>query len=111
MYDFQRLERVSSELDAFYIDCTITVALKIIDNSCKMHDYEKSLFLALYDALIPQKSEFFTEDVFEIISYSRKIPNKERFSIIKVLREDAMKMITRPKMKAFKAFIRQQVLI
>lgn len=109
MYNFDKLAVVANELPPFYKDCTITVALKIADDSCKMDAYEKALFLALYDAIEVKKSDFFEASVFNTISLARETPTAQIFSNVKSLREDAMEMITRPKMKAFKAFIRQEL--
>jgi len=109
MYNFEKLSLLANELTPFYQDCAITVALKIADDSCKMDAYEKSLFVALYDAITRKQSDFFDATVFDTISSARETPSAQIFSQVKSLREDAMEMITRPKMKAFKAFIRQEL--
>jgi hypothetical protein len=105
-YDLSLLSRVAANLDSFERDCAITVALKITDDSCKMDDYEKSVFMALYDALPEQTSLFFDPAVFTVIAQGRKEPSARVFAQIKALREEAMASISRPKMKAFKAVVR-----
>lgn len=100
---------VASEMNRFECDCAITVALKITDDSCKMDDYEKHVFMLLYDTLNIQETDFFNSDVFEIIQKGRSNPSAQIFAQIKQRREAAMDFITRPKMKAFKAAIRKRL--
>lgn len=97
-------------LNSFERDCAITVALKIVDNSCKMDAYEKSIFMALFDSLKSQETEFFHPGVFETIAETKKSPTAQLYAEVKKLRESAMDMISRPKMKAFKASIREKLL-
>lgn len=108
-YQLEKMPKVASELSSFERDCAITVAIKISDDSCKMDDYEKHIFMMLYDALNPQETDFFETDVFEMIYSARHTPTAMIFSDLKKRREAAMDFITRPKMKAFKAIIRQRL--
>jgi hypothetical protein len=108
-YDLTRLPVVAANLDSFERDCAITVALKITDDSCKMDGYEKSVFMALYDALPEQTSLFFDPSVFAAIAQGRSEPSAQVFARIKNLREEAMASISRPKMKAFKATVRTRL--
>lgn len=110
MYNLDKIPGVAANFDAFERDCCITVALKITDDSCKMDEYEKSIFMMFYDNLPSKESEFFSEDVFEIIALGRISPSAKVYAEIKKLRESAMDMISRPKMKAFKASIREKLL-
>ncbi len=110
MYDLKKLPAIASSLKSFDRDCAITVALKIADESCKMDDYEKSVFMALYETLPTQESDFFEKDVFDIIHLAKNTPSAQVYAEIKKLRESAMDMISRPKMKAFKASIREKLL-
>jgi len=105
-YDLSLLSSVAANLDSFEKDCAITVALKITDDSCKMDTYEKSVFMALYDALPEQTSLYFDPTVFTIIAQGRNEPSSLVFAQIKAFREEAMASISRPKMKAFKAAVR-----
>ena len=107
MYDLERLPAIAKNFDAFERDCCITVALKIADDSCKMDEYEKSVFMALYDSLEIKKSDFFSSDVFDTIALARETQSAKLYAEIKQLREAAMDMISRPKMKAFKGSVRQ----
>jgi hypothetical protein len=103
------LTKIAAGLDMFEIDCAITVALKITDDSCKMDEQQRALFMALYDHLPEPKTELFDETVFHLIEIGRKNPSSFIFSEIRELREMAMEEITRPKMKAFKASIRKKI--
>ena len=111
MYDLEKIPAIAAGLDSFERDCAITVALKIVDDSCKMDAYEKSVFLSLYKALPEQKSVFFDHTVFAVIEKGDTQPSAQIFAEIKSLREAAMDAITRPKMKAFKAEIRRRLTV
>lgn len=108
MYDFNKIDAVAHELNQFEQFCAITLALKIADDSCKMDEYERSLFMALYDAM-PKQTDFFDESLFEIIKEARLNPSAQIYAKIKPLREDAMNTITKPNMKVFKASIRERL--
>lgn len=109
MYDFSKVDALASKLEPFEQFCTITLALKIADDTCKMDDYERSLFMALYDAM-PKQSDLFDKQLFETIKEARTNPSAQIFAKIKPLRENAMQTITRPKMKEFKASVRERLL-
>ena len=109
MYNERKIPSVANSLESFERDCAITVALKITDDTCKMDAYEKNIFMALYDAIEDKQSDYFDNSVFELIEEGRKTPTAQIYSKIKTLRQDAMEMITRPKMKAFKAGVRERL--
>lgn len=109
MYDFTKIDAVASNLSQFEQFCAITVALKIADDSCKMDDYERSLFVAVYDSM-PKQTSIFDVSLFEIIKEARSNPSAQLYAKIKTLREDAMQTITKPNMKAFKASIREKLI-
>lgn len=110
MYSLDKIDTIANNLDDFEKFCAITVALKISDDSCKMDEYEKSVFMALYNAISDKSSTFFDEAVFELISTALNNPTAKIYSDIKTLREEAMETITRPKMKAFKAGVRAKLI-
>lgn len=105
------IEKVAHDLDAFARDCAVTVALKITDDSCKMDEEQRELFMALYDALPPHTSEIFDVGVYALIAEARSAPNASLFARIKKEREMAMAIITQEKMKIFKASVRGSLLI
>jgi len=105
------ITKVAARLDTFSRDCAVTVALKISDDSCKMDEEQRSVFMALYDALEPSNSELFDESVYALIHTARTFPTATIFAQIKKEREMAMAIITQEKMKAFKASVRAALLI
>lgn len=104
-------EMVAANLDTFAKDCAVTVALKISDDSCKMDDEKRAVFMALYDALKPFKSDLFDESIYILINTTRNSPTATLFTQIKKEREKAMAIITQEKMKSFKASVRAALLI
>lgn len=108
-YDLTKMPEIAAAMSSFERECAITVALKISDESCKMEDYEKSVFMLLYDSLPHQSTDFFEPDVFEIIHKGRTAPTAKLYAAIKQRREAGMEFIGRPKMKAFKAEIRRRL--
>jgi hypothetical protein len=105
------INKVAARLDTFSRDCAVTVALKISDDSCKMDEEQRSVFMALYDALESFESELFDESVYTLIHTARHSPTATVFAQIKKEREMAMAIITQEKMKAFKASVRAALLI
>jgi hypothetical protein len=105
------IEKVAHDLDIFACDCAVTVALKITDDSCKMDDEQRAVFMALYDALPPYTSEIFDEEVYALIRQARDLPSASLFARIKKEREMAMAIITQEKMKSFKSSVRASLLI
>ncbi len=105
------IEKVARDLNPFGCDCAVTVALKITDDSCKMDDEQRSLFMALYDALPRFKSVLFDQEIHELIAEGREGLNADLIARIKHEREAAMAIITQERMKRFKASVRGALLI
>jgi hypothetical protein len=103
--------KVAAGLDVFACDCAVTVALKIADDSCKMDDEQRSLFMSLYDALSPYESVIFNDSIHELIAQMRENPTATLYGAVKYERERAMAIITQEKMKLFKASVRGSLLI
>lgn len=108
-YKLKRLPEVAMNLSDFEKICAITIALKISDESCKMDLKECTVFMRLYDYILKTAPSFFTDDVFSLIRQVQDAPSMKLMTEVKSLRESAMEMITRPKMKAFKASIRARI--
>ena len=105
------IEKVAAELDTFGRDCAVTVALKISDDSCKMDDEKRAVFMELYEALPSYQSEIFDEDIHEVIGRMLANPDASLFARVKREREKAMAIITQERMKAFKSSVRGKLLI
>lgn len=103
--------KVAADLDTFARDCAVTVALKITDDSCKMDDEQRALFMELYDALPAYESAIFDASVHDLIREGRNAPSALVFGRIKNERERAMAIITKEKMKTFKATVRGSLII
>ncbi len=103
--------KIAEKLDTFGRDCAVTVALKISDDSCKMDDEKRSLFMALYHALPEYKSDIFDTNVRELIDEALESPSAMVYARVKSEREKAMAIITQERMKAFKASVRASLLI
>jgi len=108
-YDLTRLATIASGLEPLQKECLITLALKITDDSCKMDDYERSVFMQLYDTFDMIETAFFDPDVFTVIKAGREHPSAQIFAKIKPLRKAGMEHIGQPNMKAFKAAIRAKL--
>jgi hypothetical protein len=105
----ERISQIAATLDEMQNECMITLALKITDDTCKMDAYERSVFMALYDALPSYQSNFFGDEVFDLISTGRTKPTAQVYATIKPIRQAGMEYITRPNMKAFKAAVRKSL--
>lgn len=104
-------EKVAANLDTFARDCSVTVALKISDDSCKMDAEQRAVFMALYDALPSYESQIYDENIHALIHEARTAPTATIYARIKKERQRAMDIITQDKMKAFKASVRTALLI
>jgi hypothetical protein len=98
---------IAADLDAFNIDCAITIALKITDDTCKMDATQRALFMQLYDALRAPQSTLFDHSVHSLIEIGRNDPSSFVFGEIKTLREMGMRKIGKHHMKSFKAMVRR----
>jgi hypothetical protein len=108
-YNLGRIPTIAASLDAMQRECAVTLALKIVDDTCKMDDYERSVFMKLYDALPEYASTFFDDTVFQMIAEGRLQPSARIYAAIKPLREAGMDNVGRPNMKAFKAEVRRRL--
>lgn len=110
VYQISKLIELAKKLDAFERMCTITVALKILDQSCKMDEYEKSIFMLLYESMEDKTSDFFDESIHDLIEHVRLFSSSsDAFGRLQEQKLKAMEYITRPGMKAFKASVRERI--
>ena len=99
-------------LSPVYIDCAVTVMLKILDGKCKMKSTEKIVMTLLYDQVKCRPGQVLDETIHPLIAAARDRKDDEALKMLiyekRLLAETA---ISRPVMKAFKAFIREQGLL
>lgn len=106
-YDLSRIPAVAASLSVPYHECLVTLALKITDDSCKMDDYERAVFMRLYDALPAYAGTLFDASAAELIAIGRSDPSAFVFGEIRKLRTHGMDTLGRDAMKAFKAEMRR----
>lgn len=90
------------------VDCTTTVALKILDGKCKMLPGEKDAVLAIYDVVKKLPGELFSQHDHNVIRLARSTDtaSKDVMKKIHSLRLYAETHIFKPVMKAYKAKLR-----
>jgi len=99
-------------LSPVQIDCAVTVMLKILDGKCKMRPSEKVVMALLYDQIKHQTGQLLTADLHDLISAAReRIDDDALKMLIYEKRLLAETSISRPVMKQFKAFIRENGLL
>ncbi|MEJ2060543.1 MAG: hypothetical protein P8Y64_08680 [Gammaproteobacteria bacterium] len=89
------------------VDCITAVALKVLDNKCKMSPAEKAAGMAVYDAVKHRRAHLFDASVHRIVETARLQPDATVLETIHQLRLHAEDAIPKPAMKRFKAFLRQ----
>jgi len=90
------------------VDCATTVMLKILDGKCKMSVLDKEVMMHLYDAVKTRPGERFGDDLHDLIARGQQESDEQLRNFIYEKRVLAETAISRPVMKAFKAFIRQE---
>lgn len=103
------LQKVADSLTQFDKDCAITVALKVTDKTCKMSEEQKALFFKLYLELGACSSEIFDAAMIHELIAKAQDNLDEYIDDVGDERERAMEIIGRPKMKAFKAMVRERL--
>ncbi|MBS1129684.1 MAG: hypothetical protein H6R16_686 [Proteobacteria bacterium] len=96
----------SQPLTASDVDCATAVMLKILDGKCKMGALEKTVMVALYEALQGRPGERFGQAEHALIATARQGADDVLRNTIYERRVLAETAISRPVMKAFKAMIR-----
>ena len=95
-------------LDPVHIDCTTTVMLKILDGKCKMSETDKAVIPVLYDAVKRRPGKLFGAEYHALIAGARLAMDEQMIMFIYEKRLLAETMLSRPVMKAYKAWLRQQ---
>lgn len=94
--------------DPVHIDCTTTVMLKILDGKCKMGEDDKAAIPVLYDAVRHRPGKLLGADEHALIARTRLGKDEALTMHIYEKRLLAETMISRPVMKAYKAWLRQE---
>ncbi len=99
-------------LSPIQVDCAVTVMLKILDGKCKMRPAEKLVMALLYDQVSTKPGQLLNDELRALIAAARERSDDEDLKMLvyeqRLLAETA---ISRPVMKQFKAFIREQGLL
>lgn len=86
------------------------LTLKILDKKCKMSNDDQALFMAVYDGMILQEDSPLKEAVHQTIAKAREDnplePSEAYKESIHRLCKEAVSTMEKPKMKAYKAFVR-----
>jgi hypothetical protein len=99
-------------LSPVQIDCAVAVMLKILDGKCKMPAAEKRVMTLLYDQIKTQPGQLLDNELHTLIAAGRVQPENHDLKMqIYEKRLLAETVISRPVMKQFKAFIREQGLL
>jgi hypothetical protein len=107
-----RLWLAAHPLLPIQIDCAVTVMLKILDGKCKMPPTEKMVMTLLYDQIKTREGELFGAELNALIDQARERSDDEQLKMhIYEKRLLAETAISRPVMKKFKAFIREEGLL
>jgi len=94
--------------DPVHIDCTTTVMLKILDGKCKMNEDDKAVITILYDAVKDRTGRLFGAEYHALIAQARQKMDETMTMFIYEKRLLAETMLSRPVMKAYKAWLREQ---
>ncbi|KXB32385.1 hypothetical protein AT959_01450 [Dechloromonas denitrificans] len=93
-------------VDPVHIDCTTTVMLKILDGKCKMNEHDKVVIGCLYDVVKNRPGKLIGEEYHALIEQARTAMDEALAMFIYEKRLLAETMISRPVMKAYKAWLR-----
>lgn len=93
--------------DPQHIDCTTTVMLKILDGKCKMDAQNKAVIPLLYEVARRRPGKLLDEACHSLIAQARQGMDEAMTLFIYEKRLLAETMLSRPVMKAYKAWLRQ----
>lgn len=86
------------------------LALKILDKKCKMNEEDQAVFMAVYDGMVLQENSPQSSERHQTIAKAREAdplaPSEAYKETIHALCKEAVSTMEKPKMKAYKAFVR-----
>ena len=95
-------------VDPVHIDCTTTVMLKILDGKCKMNPKDKAVIAQLYDVSRHRTGKLMGDEYHQLIARAGQGMDEAMIMFIYEKRLLAETMISRPVMKAYKAWLREE---
>ncbi|WP_419770812.1 MAG: hypothetical protein ACNI3C_03235 [Candidatus Marinarcus sp.] len=95
------------------IEYASKLALKMLDDSCKMNDHDREVFFNVYDALCDRSDVALDDDVNRLIQLARDrstiYAKPEYASIVHACRLEVIEHIIRIHMKAYKRMVRRNL--
>ncbi len=86
------------------------LSLKILAKKCKMNEEDQALFMAVYDGMTLKDPAVLNEPIHELIAQAREEdplePTEALKPAIMEACKDAVAEMEKPRMKAYKAFVR-----
>jgi len=90
------------------LDCVTAIMLKILDGKCKMGQREKDAIALVYDVVKDRPGKLLEDAHHALIAKARQGMDEAMVAQVYEQRLYAETMISRPVMKAFKAWLRQE---
>lgn len=97
--------------DPVHVDCTTTVMLKILDGKCKMNAADKAAIAALYEISRQRPGRLFSDEYHALIANAGPDPDEGQRMLIYEKRLLAETMLSRPVMKAYKSWLRDNAIL
>lgn len=99
----------TAPLDSIQVDCVTAVMLKILDNKCKMQPEEQMALMAVYRVVREREGALFDPSIHQKIEAALQADALISMQQIHELRLYAEKVIPKPIMKHFKAYLRESL--
>lgn len=112
------LERVKNwgrehEFSEEHLEYTVKLAVKILDEHCKMSDEEKMIFMAVYDGILERENTPFTGSLHQIIQLAKAdnpiVAGAVYKEAIHEICEEMLKTMFKPIMKGYKGYVRKHI--
>ncbi len=95
-------------IDPVYVDCTTTVMLKILDGKCKMNGEDKAVIPLIYAVAKMRPGRLMGAEYHTLIEQAQAGMDEAMTMFVYEKRLLAETMISRPVMKAYKAWLREE---
>ncbi len=95
------------------IEYASKLALKMLDDSCKMNAHDREVFFNVYDALCDREDIDFSDDVNKMIQLGRDrntiLAKPEYAAAIHACKEEIIPQMLKVHMKAYKQMVRKSI--